>query len=206
MTAKTRVELLLERAAAELIVQNLITTNGANEVSAADVRAAYAVFSDLGENQMDSALNLSDDTLDVIIEGVANRHFTDAEKTKLAGLTQAPGYVLATWGADLQNTGRFPAINGAENGPEIPGLGVSASAQVPADGTIDTLTYYSAAGDNTTVFKIIHNGAVAYTFNCVAPYGRETGIGVPVAVGDNVAIEYDAGTKPAGGIYAMYIS
>lgn len=115
------------------------------------------------------------------------------------------GYVLATWGANLQNIGRHPAINGTADGPEIPSLGISASAQVPADGTIDTLTYYNTTGDNTTVFKIIKNGAVAYTFTCDGFYGMETNIGVSVAAMDNIAIRYDAGTKPAAGFYSMYI-
>lgn len=67
------------------------------------------------------------------------------------------------------------------------------------------LTYYNATGDNTTVFKIVRNGVVAHTFTCTGFYGRETGIDVPVLVADNVAIRYDAGTKPASGFYSMYI-
>ena len=126
----------------------------------------------------------------------------DADWKEIAPL----GYVLATWGANLQNTGRFPRINEVANGLEVGGLGIDASAPVPADGTIDTMTYYMDTGDNTTVFKIIKNGAVAYTFTCDAAYGQETGIDVPVALGDNVAIEYDAGMKPAGGLYTIYIS
>tara|TARA_R110002020_G_scaffold475890_1_gene713748 strand:+ start:19757 stop:21286 length:1530 start_codon:yes stop_codon:yes gene_type:complete len=115
------------------------------------------------------------------------------------------GYVFTSWGANLQNTGHYPIINGAANGPQVSGLGINASAQIPADGTIDVLTYYMDTGDNTTVFKIIKNGAVVHIFTCDAPYGRETGIGVSVTTGDNVAIEYDAGMKPAGSIYSMYI-
>ena len=116
------------------------------------------------------------------------------------------GYVFTSWGANLQNAGRYPRINGVSNEAEIAGLGIDASAQIPADGTIDTLTYYMDTGDNTTVFKIIKNGAVAHTFTCDAAYGRETGIGVAVSTGDNVALRYDSGMKPAGGIYSMYIN
>lgn len=118
---------------------------------------------------------------------------------------QAVGYVFTSWGGNLQTTGRHPAINGQSNAAQITGLGIDSSAQIPADGTIDVLTYYSATGDNTTQFQIILNGAVAHTFTCDAAYGRETGIGVPVAVGDNVAIRYISGTTPASGIYSMYI-
>lgn len=120
--------------------------------------------------------------------------------------TGSLGYVFTSWGANIQTIGRHPAINGTADGPEISSLGISASAQIPADGTIDVLTYYSDTGDNTTTFQIIKNGAVAHTFTCDAAYGRETGIDVSVAVGDNVGLRYSAGTKPASGIYSMYIS
>lgn len=119
------------------------------------------------------------------------------------------GYVLATWGADLQTIGRHPAINGTADGPEIPSLGVSASAPVPAAGTIDTITYYNSTGDNTTEFQIIKNGVVMHTFTCIGPYGVETGINVSTgfvgSVPDNIAIRYSAGMKPASGFYSMYI-
>ena len=126
--------------------------------------------------------------------------------TNATDMQSGLGYVFTSWGANLQNAGRYPAINGTSSSSEISGLGIDASAQIPADGTIDVLTYYNATGDNTTVFKIILNGAVAHTFTCDAPYGRETGIGVSVAVGDNVALRYDSGMKPSSGIYSMYIS
>lgn len=119
------------------------------------------------------------------------------------------GYILNTWGANLQTPGRHPAINGAANAAEIPSLGISASAEVPAAGTIDTLTYYNATGDNTTTFQIIKNGVVMYTFTCVGPYGVETGINVPIgftgSVADNIAIRYSSGTAPGEGFYSIYI-
>lgn len=65
------------------------------------------------------------------------------------------GYVLQTWGANMQNTGHYPLINGAANGSQVSGLGIWTSAVVPANGTIDALTYYMDTGDNTAVFKII---------------------------------------------------
>ena len=114
-------------------------------------------------------------------------------------------YILATWGANLQNAGRFAAINGTADAAQVTGLGVMASAQVPSDGTIDVVNYYSQNGDNTTQFKIIKNGQLVHTFTCDAAYGMETGVGVPVAAGDNVALEYDAGTAPACGIYTMFV-
>lgn len=116
------------------------------------------------------------------------------------------GYVLATWGGNLQTLGRHPAINGQDNATEIVSLGVQASSQVPADGTIDTITYYNSTGDATTQFQIILNGVVAYTFTTTAPYGMEGDIGVPVVAFDNVALRYIAGTAPSGGLYSMYIN
>jgi len=118
------------------------------------------------------------------------------------------GYVLATWGGNVVTIGRHPAINGVSTGPEITSLGVDASAQVSADGTIDTVTYYNTTGDNTTEFQIIVNGVVAYTFDSMGFgfYGQETGIGVPVVMNDNVAIRYSGGTAPGPGIYTMYVN
>ena len=118
------------------------------------------------------------------------------------------GYILATWGANLQTTGRHPEINGVYDTTEIPSLGIQASAQVSAAGTIDTVTYYNTTGDTTTEFQIIVNGVVEYTFTTnTSPffYGQEMGIGVPVVMNDNVAIRYSAGTAPGNGIYTMYV-
>lgn len=119
------------------------------------------------------------------------------------------GYVLATWGANLQTVGRHPAINSPSNSAQITSLGVMASIPVPADGTLDTLTYYNTTGDSTTVLQIVLNGVVVYSFNCVGPYGIETGIGIPVVVTggvpDNVAIRYSAGTAPSEGLYTAYV-
>ena len=136
----------------------------------------------------------------------ATKTFKQIDSTGTIKIITGLGYILATWGANLQNTGHYPQINGESSSLEVSVLGIQASAQVPEDGTIDTLTYYNATGDNTTVFKIIVNGAVAHTFTCVGPYGQEIDIGIPVAMVDNVAIEYDSGTKPANGIYTMYIN
>ena len=115
------------------------------------------------------------------------------------------GYILATWGANLQTVGRHPAINSPANSGQITSLGIFASMPVPAAGTLDTLTYYSNTGDNTTTLQIIKNGVVAYTFNCVAPYGVETGIGLSVDIPDNIAVRYSAGTAPSEGLYTAYV-
>ena len=119
------------------------------------------------------------------------------------------GYVLATWGANLQTLGRHPAINSPSNAAEITSLGIMASIPVPAAGTIDTITYYNSTGDNTTEFQIVKNGVVMHTFTCTGPYGAETGINVPIgfagSVPDNIAIRYSAGTAPSEGLYTAYI-
>lgn len=115
------------------------------------------------------------------------------------------GYILATWGANLQTVGRHPAINSPANSGEIASLGIFASMPVPADGTLDTITYYSSTGDNTTTLQIVRNGVVEYTFSCDAAYGVETGIGLSVNVLDNVAIRYSAGTAPSEGLYTAYV-
>ena len=125
-------------------------------------------------------------------------------------LTSSLGYVLATWGANLQTVGRHPAINSPSNSAEITSLGIMASMPVPAAGTMDTLTYYNTTGDATTELQIIKNGAVVHTFTCTGFYGVETGINVPIGlvggVPDNIAIRYSAGTAPSGGLYTMYVN
>ena len=119
------------------------------------------------------------------------------------------GYILTTWGANIQTLGRHPAINSPSNAAEITSLGIMASIPVPASGTIDTIAYYNNTGDNTTEFQIIKNGVVMYTFTCIGPYGVETGINLPIgfvgSVPDNIAIRYSAGTAPSEGLYTAYI-
>lgn len=130
-------------------------------------------------------------------------HLTLAEYLALGG--GGLGYVFTTWGANMQNTGRYPTINGAANGPEQSGLGIWTDAIVPDSGTIHAITYNMGTGNNTTVFKIWKNGAVVYTFTCAGKTGVETGIGVAVSIGDKIAIEYDSGMRPAGSFYTLYI-
>lgn len=115
------------------------------------------------------------------------------------------GYVFTTWGANMQTAGRYPTINGAANGPEQSGLGIWAEAIIPDAGTLEAMTYNMGTGNNTTVFKIWVNGIVQHTFTCTGSRDVETGIGVAVSTGDRVAIEYDAGMKPAGSFYTIYI-
>lgn len=155
--------------------------------------------------------------MDNMVEGATTKILTDTERTNLSnqsgintGDQDVLGYILTTWGANLQTLGRHPAINSPSNSAEITSLGIMASIPVPAAGTIDTLTYYNMSGDNTTEFQIIKNGVVMYTFTCTGPYGVETGINVPTgfagSVPDNIAIRYSAGTAPGDGLYSMYIN
>lgn len=127
----------------------------------------------------------------------------------LDDIPESVGYILATWGANIQTLGRHPAINSPSNAAEITSLGIMASIPVPATGILDTITYYNNTGDNTTTFQIIKNGQVAHTFTCIGPYGAETGINLPIgfagSVPDNIAIRYFSGTAPSDGLYTAYV-
>jgi len=114
------------------------------------------------------------------------------------------GYTLI-WGGNMQTTGRYAQVHGITSGGQETGLSPGSEAVVPADGTLSCMTYSSGDGDNTTVFKIWKNGGVVHTFTASGGTGFEAGIGVTVEAGDLIAIEYDAGQKPAGSVYAVYI-
>lgn len=131
--------------------------------------------------------------------------FTDEEKLKLAGLTQGLGYTLQ-WGGNLQNTGNYAMVSGQTNGGQNGGLNAGSEAIVLADGTLDRLSYNSGTGNATTVFKIWKNGVVEHTFTWASGGGVEEDIGLSVVTGDLIAIEYDAGMRPAGSIYLAYIN
>lgn len=190
--------------------------SGSVYVELTDTTAIWGNVSGDLNNQTDlqNALNAKVDDTEFTDSNIKTKYennadtnaFTDTEKTKLDSLNPGLGYVFTTWGANMQNTGRYPTLNGAANGPEQSSLGIWTDAIVPAAGTIEALTYNMGTGDNTTVLKIIKNGAVAHTFTCTGARDVETDIGVTVSIGDRVAIEYDAGMKPAGSFYSVYIN
>jgi len=114
------------------------------------------------------------------------------------------GYTLQ-WGGNLQNTGNYAQVSGVTSGGENGSLNPGSEIQVLADGTIDCFSYSSGTGDATTVYKIWVNGVVAHTFTATGPTDIEENVGLAVLRGDKVAIEYDAGMKPAGCYLEAYI-
>jgi len=114
------------------------------------------------------------------------------------------GYTLQ-WGGNLQTTGRFAQVSGITSGSQETGLSAGSEYIVPADGILDCLSYNTDTANTSTVFKITKNGAVEHTFNATGSAGLEESIGLSVVVGDLIAIEYDAGMRPAGSIYVAYI-
>jgi len=114
------------------------------------------------------------------------------------------GYPLQ-WGGNMQTTGRFAQVSGVTSGGQETGLSAGSEWIVPANGTLDLLTYNTDTGNATTVFKIWKNGAVEHTFTATGAGDIESGIGLAVVAGDLIAIEYDAGMRPAGSVYMAYI-
>jgi len=115
------------------------------------------------------------------------------------------GYTL-TWGANLQTTGRYAQTNGITSGQQETGLSAGSEHIPVATGTLNCVTWNSGTADATTVFKIWKNGVVAHTFTATGLGGKEENIGLAVVVGvDRIAIEYDAGMRPAGCILVAYI-
>jgi len=162
----------------------------------------------------DSVLLLSTTTqrnaLSSVDDGQTIFNTTDNEAQTFDGTVWASGggglgYTL-TWGANLQTTGRYAQTNGITSGGQETGLSAGSQHIVPATGTLNCATYNSGTGDATTVYKIWKNGAVAHTFTATGSGGKEENIGLAVVVGvDRIAIEYDAGMKPAGCILVAYI-
>ena len=112
------------------------------------------------------------------------------------------GYTLV-WAANFFATGQLARSNGIT--AQGDGLNVGTENMVPADGTLDRLTYNTEYADATTVFKIWKNGAVVHTFNATGPSDFEADIGLSVVAGDLIAVEYDAGAAPSNSVYIAYI-
>lgn len=62
-------------------------------------------------------------------------------------------------------------------------------------GTISRLTWSSQTANATTVFKILKNGLVVATLNLTGVSGS-IAVAVAVALGDLIAVEFDAGLAP----------
>jgi len=148
------------------------------------------------------------DALSSVEDGQQIFNLTNNEQQSFDGtvwVSGGLGYTLV-WGANMQTTGRYAQVNGITSGGQETGLSPGSEYIVPADGTLDCLTYNTGTGDATTVFKIWKNGAVEHTFTATGAGDFESGIGLSVVAGDLLAIEYDAGMKPAGSVYVAYIN
>lgn len=191
----------------EYVRKNLgwsVNTGEANNIS--DIDATD--LTDSGETALhyhDSDRDRANHTGTQAVSTISDFDTEVANNTAVAANTAKVSYVLATWGANLQTVGRHPAINSPADSGQISSLGIYASMPIPADGILDTLTYYTNTGDNTTTLQIVKNGVVESTFNCDAAYGVETGIGLSVNVFDNIAIRYSGGTAPSEGLYTAYV-
>ncbi len=67
------------------------------------------------------------------------------------------------------------------------------------------MTWHTAAGDATTVFKIVKNGVVAQTITLSGAVGAVSTGTVAVVAGDTLAVEYDAGTAPGNSSVMLFV-
>jgi hypothetical protein len=75
-------------------------------------------------------------------------------------------------------------------------IGNNSQMYVPKAGTVKYMSWSTATGDGTTVFKIVKNGTVAQTITLSGATGSVATGTVAVVAGDALAVEYDAGTAP----------
>lgn len=114
------------------------------------------------------------------------------------------GYVLS-WGADLNTTGNFAPANGRAVITEEPVLDEDTEHTVPKAGTLKALSWNTMSADATTVVKVHKNQVVAETVTLSGAAGADATLTTTVAAGDQLGVEFDAGTAPGKGNYNIYI-
>lgn len=118
------------------------------------------------------------------------------------------GYVLH-YGASVTTAGRHFHPNGTPTETSVVNdatIDYAVEHMVPAACTDKALAWNTQAADATTDFKIVKNGSVVETVTLDAATGVWTTGGTSYAAGDQVAIEFDAGTGPQGSNVTLEMS
>ena len=175
----------------------------ADVTDAANVNAAGAVMETDYTTKGDVLVASAASTPAVLPVGADKTVLTadaaEATGTKWSGVL---GYVLG-WGADLA-VGNFARTNGLSNSAQGPTLNHNTEAVVPQAGTMVRLSWNTFSADATTVMKVHLNAVVVETVTLTGLAGT-VALSTAIALGDEIGIEYDAGTAPNGGTYFIYV-
>lgn len=121
---------------------------------------------------------------------------TNAKKRiQISNLPNVDSGYSIQYGAKLDAVDRFALVNGDAVIGKLPSLDQRTEATVPIAGNLKQLSWNSATSDATTVIKIHKNAVVVQTKTLTGAKGSIALAGA-VAAGDELAIEYDAGTAP----------
>lgn len=118
----------------------------------------------------------------------------------------AVGYALS-WGANMGSASNNALANGIATAAS-PGASFDHRTEhtVPKAGTVVALAWNTQLADATTDIKIHkNNDGSPITVDLTGASGAVSGLSLAVAAGDQLAIEFDAGTAPALGTYVVYI-
>jgi len=126
-------------------------------------------------------------------------------KIKSEQLTKFFGYVL-DFGADVKSgdTGKYLLVDGRPGGTIIVALSPSSERIVPKAGNLAVFAWNSQTADATTVFKVLKNSSVVETITCDGVSGTKT-MTTAVALGDKLAVEFDAATVSGNTGVVLYI-
>ena len=165
----------------------------------------------LTKAQLDALTNVKDGELGYATnENILYRQDGTGAANWVAITFKAPTPTLS-WGGTWNNVGFFLPCNGT-TAEACVASGNSTRFPVSVAGTIDKASFYHSGNlsvDNATI-KIHVNGVVQATLTAVggaASVDVFTGIGVAVAAGDYVEVEYDAGaTIPGFSLFTTIVS
>lgn len=123
-----------------------------------------------------------------------------------ASTNRRNGYVL-DYGAVLgvPDLGKYLLVDQRPGASTVTVLDPSSERTIPKAGTLAALSWNTETADATTVMKILINEIVEET---VTLSGAATGTAVlssAVNLGDQIAIEFDAGTAPGKSNWMIYV-
>jgi hypothetical protein len=144
----------------------------------------------------------------------ANTDILVADSTTPSGLAWRPsanipgiGYTLP-FGANFPNLasqGNYHRVSGTANTPNAAGLNSTTEIIVVKSGTLTRLGWSTDTATAATVYKVWKNGLVVATITLTGAVGVFTGGMTGVVIGDEIAIEYDAGPQPGNSQVIIFV-